>query len=1050
MILRLFLLTSAFLTLSACDLTVDKDVSVETGIEDTGLLDADEDGFTSDVDCNDEDPAVNPDAAESCNGIDDDCDGEVDEDAADALTWYADSDSDGYGDDSDTATSCTEPTGYTADGGDCNDSDAAWYPGADESDCTDPNDYNCDGSVGYADADGDGVAACEDCNDADGSVSPDALEICNGIDDDCDDAVDEDATDAPSWYADADSDGYGGNLFQEVACDAPTGFVDNADDCDDLDATSYPGGTEICDEADNNCDGTIDENVGTTWYADADSDGFGDITTSTDACTAPPGYVPNAADCDDTLAATNPGSYEVCDGADNDCDGVTDESDALDASTWYADTDSDGFGDAASSQEACDQPGAHVADATDCNDGDATSYPGADELCDSADNDCDGVTDEDDAIDATTWYADTDGDSYGDSTSSSTSCAQPGGSVADGTDCDDASSATNPGATEVCDGEDNDCDGTLPADEVDADGDGYAACLDCNDNYISIRPGADEYCNGVDDDCDGTVDEGDAFDAITWYPDADGDGYGETTGALNACSQPGGYEAEGGDCNEADTSIHPGATEVCYDGADTNCSGHSDNDCDEDGFDSDSLGGTDCDDSNASTNTAADETCNGVDDNCDGDVDEDSAVNAVSLYLDLDADGYGGAMGKTGCDESAGGSDSGSSSPATAITDNSTLTDTLDLVDCESISEVTVDMSITHTYQGDLILDLTSPAGTTVRLWNGTGDSNNNIVGTFSDDGSGLVPAEPLSGFGGEDGTGTWTLTVSDNALADEGTLDSWGVNTSCASLVFDATDCDDANVDSNPAASEICDGEDNDCDGVVPTDEGDVDGDGYLTCEDCDDNDATVTGVGCLDGTACIGHDTCNSGYCAPGTSTCLTLTEVRISALTEQRNGDLGGISAANSLCTSQAAANGVSGTWWAFLSTDSRSLIDVFPDTTHENGNVLRDTLVVKDLQGRTQITPWNRLTSSSTLSVQQYITSFAGANVDEGSGIYTNDADGWSGTNAGGQAAVGYTCNDWTSSSSSVEGRAAEFDFYLNNEETKSCNSSYAVLCIEVEP
>ena len=124
-------------------------------------VDGDMDGFTDDVDCDDEDPDVNPDAEELCDTVDNDCDGETDEDdAADAQTWFEDKDGDNFGISGVTMTACDQPDGFAPNSGDCNDDDADFYPGAPETDCNDPNDYNCDGSTQFTDADNDGFAAC--------------------------------------------------------------------------------------------------------------------------------------------------------------------------------------------------------------------------------------------------------------------------------------------------------------------------------------------------------------------------------------------------------------------------------------------------------------------------------------------------------------------------------------------------------------------------------------------------------------------------------------------------------------------------------------------------------------------------------------------------------------------------------------------------------------------------------------------------------------------------------------------------------------------------
>ena len=446
---------------------------------DDPAVDADGDGFAADVDCDDSDPLVHPEGNESCNGVDDDCDGEVDEDANDALAWFADADGDGFGDDALAVEACTEPSGYSGVGGDCDDSDPAFHPGAAESDCTDAADYNCDGSVGYADGDEDGFPACQDCDDGNAAVNEAAAESCNGIDDDCDgriDSDDPDVVDATTFYGDSDGDGYGGTQYAVDACSAPVGYVATSDDCDDLDASSHPGGTEVCDGADNNCDGTVDEGVGLTWYADSDADGYGDSATTAEACDAPVGFVANADDCDDSNASTSPASFEVCDGVDNNCDGNTDDASAINAGTWYADADGDGYGNTSVTQDACDAPTGFVSNAADCNDGDAAVNPGGAETCDGVDQDCNGAID-DNASDTSTWYADADGDGLGDATVSQAACDAPLGYVADNTDCDDTSAT------------DTDGDGLQDCADDDADGDGLRGTLDADDLDATVVRG---------------------------------------------------------------------------------------------------------------------------------------------------------------------------------------------------------------------------------------------------------------------------------------------------------------------------------------------------------------------------------------------------------------------------------------------------------------------------------------------------------------------------------------------------------------------------------
>ena len=227
------------------------------------------------------------------------------------------------------------------------------------------------------------------------------------MDDDCDGAVDDDDTDVsdPStWYTDADGDGYGDAGDWTQACTQPSGTSADDSDCDDGDASVSPAGTETCNEVDDDCDGDIDEGVESTYYLDADGDGYGDSSRSTEACSAPSGYVSDDTDCDDLEAAANPGETEVCDDLDNDCDGHTDDADSsLDTSTgstFYEDADGDGYGDASSTVDACEEPSGYTEDDTDCDDTDDAVNPGVSDICNGVDDDCDGTTDEDALADA--------------------------------------------------------------------------------------------------------------------------------------------------------------------------------------------------------------------------------------------------------------------------------------------------------------------------------------------------------------------------------------------------------------------------------------------------------------------------------------------------------------------------------------------------------------------------------------------------------------------------------------------------------------------------
>ena len=208
---------------------------------------------------------------------------------------------------------------------------------------------------------------------------------------------------------------------------------------------------------------------------------------------------------------------DPCDGIDNDGDGYVDED--LEAGEeirpWFPDADGDGFGDLdfilAPPTWACAAPEGNVNNNYDCDDTDPSVNPDAAESCNERDDDCDGVVD--DGV-GDTYYTDGDGDGFGDLTSPELSCEPATGLVENADDCDDTSADIYPDAPELCDGLDGDCDGEIPADEEDGDGDGHIACADCDDSDPAVHPGAFEICDGIDANCDGAVD------------DADGDGGG--------------------------------------------------------------------------------------------------------------------------------------------------------------------------------------------------------------------------------------------------------------------------------------------------------------------------------------------------------------------------------------------------------------------------------------------------------------------------------------------------------------------------------------------
>ncbi len=267
------------------------------------------------------------------------------------------------------------------------------------------------------------------------------------------------------------------------------------------------------------------------FYQDSDGDHFGDPLVTQTHCTAPSGWNADNTDCDDTSAAINPNAVELCfDGLDNDCVNGADGSDASDSTTWYVDSDGDGYGDAngSSMQQACEQPTGYVDNYTDCVDSAANIYPGA------AQND-----------DPTLCMQDADGDGYGNLEAISNFPSAVG--LSNGSDCDDSDANTYIGAAEF----------SPSYCMEDADDDGHGAAVttgtanklgnDCDDTHNQTYPGAAE------------------SETAECMRDADYDGWGDKHVSADVVA--------GNDCNDADGTIYPFASETIDDGIDQDCDG---------------------------------------------------------------------------------------------------------------------------------------------------------------------------------------------------------------------------------------------------------------------------------------------------------------------------------------------------------------------------------------------------------------------------------------------------------------------------------------------
>jgi hypothetical protein len=732
-------------------------------------------------DCDDLEPTVFLGALEVCDGQINDCDTGV------MPADEVDNDTDGY-------VECTFDAGgwdgtlAVVGGDDCDDVDPLQHPGADERCDGQANDCALVVPAAEVDDDGDGYVDCavelpwagppidggDDCDDTDPTRAPGFPELCDGQYNNCSVPV------IPSNEVDNDGDDY-------VECNVDAGGWDGGvaitggRDCDDTDPTSHPDAIELCDGQINDCKARVEQAdpfLGLdASEVDDDGDEYVDCTVDAGGWDGVP--IVGGDDCVDDDPTVHPDGDELCDGIDNQCDGFPVD----------AEIDDDGDGYVECTIDAGGWDGPAIVGGDDCDDDltdDAdTIWPDAPELCDGIINDCNTGSLPGNEID-------NDGDGY-------VECAidaggWDGGDVpVGGQDCDDAAPhgpTVFPAAPELCDGIINDCDaGALDVREVDNDGDGFVECTfdgggwdgevaviggdDCDDvtpKAFAVYPGADELCDGIINDC--TTETLPSNES-----DDDGDSHVECAPRDGWVGDP--SIVDGQDCDDSEPTIYQGAPFLC-DGLKNDCDDagvHPDEidddgdfyvECDfdvpvwRDGF---MIGGNDCNDTDPTIFPTASELCDGILNDCDGSIPPRETDNDGDDHVEctIDFGGWDGPFpGMLGddCDDA---------DPTVYP-----LADEL----CDGIIN---DCAVRF-----------DPADPFVPL------ASNEV----DDDGDGFV--ECTEDFGGWHGV-----------------------------LISGGDDCDDVDPTIFPGALELCDGQFNNCEfPVLPAVEIDDDGDRFVECD--------------------------------------------------------------------------------------------------------------------------------------------------------------------------------------------------------------------------